>query len=281
MPKLTEQPILIEVESSSALTPKQLTEMEQKLKKLLNVRKIHFDLKVNPKLIQGISVKVGSVMIDTSISGMLNQFEAKLKKTPIKSMDIDKIATHFHEQIQNLTPTPNVVEIGTVLSVSDGVAHVNGLKNIAMGERVQFASHQEGIVLNLNPDTVDIMIFNDDNSILEGERVYRTGKMNLVPAGMNLLGRVVNALGQPIDGKPEPVADAYMPINAPAPGIIDRDKVNHPVQTGIKGIDALVPIGRGQRELIIGDRQTGKTALIIDTILAQKAYNDTDRKSVV
>ncbi len=274
MPKTKEKSILIEVESATALTPAQLKTLSQKLKSILGVSQIRFELKVNPKLMRGISVKVGSIVIDVSLKGMLNQFESELKRTPVKSINVDKIAAKFQEKIEKMSALPQVVEVGTVLSVSDGVAHVNGLKNIAMGERVQFASHQEGIVLNLNTDTVDIMIFNDDDSIQEGERVYRTSQMNKVPVGMTLLGRVVNALGHPIDGKEAPLTDTYLPINAPAPGIIDRDKVNKPVQTGIKGIDALVPIGRGQRELIIGDRQTGKTALIIDTILAQKTLND-------
>ena len=277
MPKTKEKPTLVEVESAIPLTPQQLESLQERLKSLLKINQLQFNLKVKPKLISGISVKVGSVVIDASLKGILSQFESELKKTTVQSMDAKKIAAKFQKEIGKLSAAPRVVEVGEVLSVSDGIARVNGLKNIEMGERVQFASHQEGIALNLNLDTVDIMIFNNDDTIQEGERVYRTGKPNTVPVGISLLGRVVNALGKPIDGKEELTPDAYFPINRSAPAIIDRDKVKHPVQTGIKGIDALVPIGRGQRELIIGDRQTGKTALIIDTILAQKAINESTK----
>ena len=160
-----------------------------------------------------------------------------------------------------------------MLSVSDGVARVEGLKSIASGERVIFESGQTGMALNLNPDVVDIVIFNDAQNIKEGASVSRTNQMNTVPVGMELLGRVLNPLGKPIDGKEGFENLPQHPVMAPAPGIIARSSVNKPIQTGIKGIDALVPIGRGQRELIIGDRQTGKTAIILDTILSQKEKN--------
>lgn len=232
MPKIKEKPTLVEVESAIPLTPQQLETLQDRLKTLLKINQLQFDLKVKPKLISGISVKVGSVVIDASLKGMLAQFESELKQTAVQSMDAKKIADQFQKKIGRLSAAPRVVEIGEVLSVSDGVARVNGLKNIAMGERVQFASHQEGIALNLNQDSVDILIFNDDDTIKEGERVYRTSQTNTVPVGMSLLGRVVNALGQPIDGKEELTPDAFLPMTRPAPGIIDRDKVNRPRSNG-------------------------------------------------
>lgn len=269
-----ENPPIVEVETAVALTEQQQLTLLKKLKSVLKDKEFILSTKVNPKLIQGLSVRLNSVMIDASLKGKLTQFENEIKQTRLNNMDMDQIGDLFTNKINQFETKPRVVEVGKVLAVSDGVAHVSGLKNIAMGERVEFASHLEGIALNLNPNSVDIMILNDDSTIEEGEEVYRTGRANTVPVGMELLGRVVNALGEPIDDKDPLSGLEQAPINAPAPGIIERASVNKPVQTGLKAIDALVPIGRGQRELIIGDRQTGKTTLIVDTILSQKAKNE-------
>jgi len=161
-------------------------------------------------------------------------------------------------------------EVGTVLNVGDGIARVFGLSNIMAGELVEFPGGIKGLALNLESSNVGVAIFGSDSNIKEGDEVKRTGKIASVPAGEGLLGRIVDALGAPVDGKPAFTASAMQPIELKAPGIIDHKNVHEPLQTGIKVIDALTPIGRGQRELIIGDRKTGKTTLAIDTIINQK-----------
>ena len=185
----------------------------------------------------------------------------------IKSSEITSI---LKERIENFHPGPEFIEVGRVLSVGDGVAKVYGLDDVSMGEMVVFDSEIKGMALNLGEDTVDIVLFGEDRGVHEGMEVRRTRDIVKVPVGMNLLGRVVNALGEPIDGKGPIRGEEFRPIDIKAPGIVGRKSVHEPMQTGIKAIDALVPIGRGQRELIIGDRQTGKTAIAIDTILNQK-----------
>jgi F-type H+-transporting ATPase subunit alpha len=185
----------------------------------------------------------------------------------------DEIGRVLKEQISKYNKNVEVAETGSVLSVGDGVARVYGLENVMAGELVEFSSGVQGMALNLESSQVGVVVFGEDRQIKEGDVVKRTKKIVSVPVGEALLGRVVNALGQPIDGKG--------PINTPhsrvvelkAPGIVYRKSVHEPMQTGLKAIDALVPIGRGQRELIIGDRQTGKTAIGIDTIINQKGQN--------
>jgi F-type H+-transporting ATPase subunit alpha len=174
------------------------------------------------------------------------------------------------KQIEDFSDLPEFKEIGQIISVGDGIAKVYGLDSVEAGEMVEFESGVQGMALNLEQDSVGIVIFGDDSKVKEGETVKRTGKIVQVPVGESLLGRVVDALGNPIDGKGPLKKVKYSPVEVKAPGIVARQSVSEPVQTGIKAIDALIPIGRGQRELIIGDRQTGKTAIAIDTILNQK-----------
>ncbi len=184
-----------------------------------------------------------------------------------------EISEILKKQIASFDTEANVAETGQVLSVGDGIARVFGLQNVMAGELVEFpAAGLKGMALNLETDNVGIVVFGEDRAIREGDTVSRTGRIVDVPVGKNLLGRVVDGLGQPIDGK-GPIEGERRLVEVKAPGIIPRKSVHEPVQTGIKAIDALIPIGRGQRELIIGDRQTGKTAVIIDTILNQKAIN--------
>src|SRR6195952_4114672 len=185
-----------------------------------------------------------------------------------------EISEILKKQIAAFDTEANVAETGQVLSVGDGIARVFGLQNVMAGEMVEFpTAGLRGMALNLETDNVGIVIFGDDKQIREGDTVSRTGSIVEVPTGPGLLGRVVDGLGNPIDGK-GPIADAKMSrVEVKAPGIIPRKSVHEPMQTGLKAIDALIPIGRGQRELIIGDRQTGKTAVIIDTIINQKAGN--------
>ncbi|GBQ24049.1 F0F1 ATP synthase subunit alpha [Gluconacetobacter sacchari] len=195
-----------------------------------------------------------------------------------------EISDILKQQIAAFDTTAEIAETGTILSVGDGIARVYGLQNVQAGEMVDFpASGQRGMALNLEGDNVGVVIFGDDSEMREGDTVARTGKVVEVPTGKALLGRVVDGLGNPIDGKGPLVGEVIMKrADVKAPGIMPRQSVSEPMQTGIKAIDALVPIGRGQRELIIGDRQTGKTAILIDTIVAQKPVNalGDDKKSL-
>ena len=185
-----------------------------------------------------------------------------------------EISEILKQQIASFDSEANVAETGQVLSVGDGIARVFGLQNVMAGEMVEFPSvGLRGMALNLETDNVGVVIFGDDKGIREGDTVSRTGSIVEVPAGRGLLGRVVDGLGQPIDGKGPLVDTKQMRVEVKAPGIIPRKSVHEPMQTGIKSIDSLIPVGRGQRELIIGDRQTGKTAVILDTILNQKVAN--------
>merc|ERR1711909_204111 len=185
-----------------------------------------------------------------------------------------EISSILEERILGAAPKENLEETGRVLSIGDGIARVYGLKNIQAEEMVEFSSGLKGMALNLEPDNVGVVVFGNDKLIKEGDVVKRTGAIVDVPVGMEVLGRVVDALGNPIDGKgPLGTSEKYR-IGQKAPGIIPRQSVSEPMQTGIKAVDSLVPIGRGQRELIIGDRQTGKTAVAIDTIINQKRVND-------
>ena len=193
-------------------------------------------------------------------------------------MDIKpaEISAILKKQIAGFGTEAEVAEVGEVLSVGDGIARVHGLDQVQAGEMVEFPGGIKGMALNLEVDNVGIVIFGDDRNIKEGDTVKRTGDIVDVPVGKDLLGRVVDALGNPIDGKGPIVTDDRARVEVKAPGIIPRKSVHEPVQTGLKAIDALIPIGRGQRELIIGDRQTGKTAVIIDTIINQRTVNESD-----
>ena len=185
----------------------------------------------------------------------------------------DEITKLIRDQIKNYENKLETSQTGTVILVGDGIAKVSGLDRCMSGELVEFPNGSYGMAQNLEEDVVSIVILGTDQGIKEGDIVKRTGKVVSVPVGEKLIGRVVNALGEPIDGKGPFEAEAYRPIEMPAPGIIDRKHVSVPLQTGIKAIDSMIPIGRGQRELIIGDRQTGKTTIATDTILNQKGKN--------
>ncbi|MFQ5953684.1 MAG: F0F1 ATP synthase subunit alpha [Kiloniellales bacterium] len=190
-----------------------------------------------------------------------------------------EISSILKEQIADFGTEADVAEVGQVLSVGDGVARVYGLDQVQAGEMVEFPNGLIGMALNLEIDNVGVVIFGDDRDIKEGDTVKRTGAIVEVPVGKELLGRVVDALGNPIDGKGPIEAAARGRVDVKAPGIVPRRSVHQPVQTGLKALDSLVPIGRGQRELIIGDRQTGKTAVAVDTIINQKMVNQSDDES--
>lgn len=186
------------------------------------------------------------------------------------AINANEISSLLKEQIEKFTPDFSVAETGVITYIGDGIARAHGLENAMSGELLEFSNGSYGMAQNLESTDVGIIILGDYSSIREGDTVKRTGKIMEVPVGEALIGRVVNPLGQPIDGMGEIKTDKTRPVEFPAPGVMQRKSVDKPLQTGIKAIDALVPIGRGQRELIIGDRQTGKTSIAIDTILNQK-----------
>ncbi|MCG7856091.1 F0F1 ATP synthase subunit alpha [Flavihumibacter sediminis] len=185
----------------------------------------------------------------------------------------DEISAILRQQLSNFNTSADLEEVGTVLQVGDGIARVYGLNNVRAGELVEFANGVKAIALNLEEDNVGVVLMGESSEIKEGDKVKRTGKIASIKVGDGLAGRVINTLGQPIDGKGPISGELYeMPLERKAPGVIFREPVKEPLQTGIKAIDAMIPIGRGQRELIIGDRQTGKTAIAVDTIINQKEF---------
>lgn len=215
----------------------------------------------------GFRLEVGSEIYDWSVNGRFQQLRNILVNVPSENGNIIPL---IKETINNWTPKAMAQEVGTVLTVGDGIATVSGLENATYGEILLFSSGVRGMVQDLRPGEIGCVLFGSDDDISAGSTVRRTGKTAGVPVGEAFLGRVIDALGAPIDGQGEIQADEYYPIEHPAPGIIDRQPVNTPMETGILAIDSMFPIGRGQRELIIGDRQTGKTAIATDAILNQK-----------
>ena len=196
------------------------------------------------------------------------------------ALNPSEISEILEREIGGIEQLGELQEVGYVITVGDGIAKVYGIDNVQAGEMVEFDSGVKGLVLNLESDMVGVVIMGDDSSVRQGDKVKRTGDILQTPVGPAMVGRVVDALGRPIDGKGDIVTKDYSRVEVKAPGIIGRKSVHEPVQTDTKAIDALIPIGRGQRELIIGDRQTGKTAIAIDTIINQKPAplvdNDTE-----
>ena len=182
----------------------------------------------------------------------------------------EEITSIIKNKIEHFNTSADINEVGTVIQVGDGIARVHGLNNVKSSELVDFGNGVKGMAMNLEYDNVGCVLMGSDQHIHEGGLVKRTGEVISIPVGEKVIGRVVSPLGQPLDGKGDIVAEKNMPLDIVAPGIIDRQPVKQPLQTGIKAIDSMVPIGKGQRELIIGDRQTGKTAIAIDTIINQK-----------
>jgi len=215
----------------------------------------------------GFRLEIGNDVYDWSKEGKFEQLREKLAYLAKHSDDVIPL---MKETVHNWTPEAIAREVGTVLTVGDGIATVEGLENATYGEILIFTDGIRGMVMELRRDEVGCILFSDEAPILEGSSVYRTGKTAGIPVGDDFIGRVVNPLGEPIDGRGAIEAKDYRPIESPAPGIIDRQPVNRPMETGLLAIDSMFPIGRGQRELIIGDRQTGKTAIALDTITNQK-----------
>ena len=236
-------------------------------------REIFLNKKVDPSILGGIIVQVGDKVYAASALRKLKKMEVVMNGIDIHDYALDKpeaMADAISAKLENYNVDADLEEVGIVEKIGDGIATVIGMKNAMAGELVELPHGVSGMVQNLNQDSVGIVLMGGETAIKEGDLVRRTGRIMEVPVGEALLGRVVSAIGAPIDGKGAIAAAEYRPVESPAHGIADRQSVDTPLQTGIKCIDALVPIGRGQRELIIGDRGTGKTAVAIDTIINQK-----------
>ncbi len=224
-----------------------------------------------PGFIGGLRLRIGDTVYDGTVSEELYQFESGIKKEPITSEEAAKeVLAEFSEKACSVVPKIHVYQLGRVLQVSDGICWMDGLADIMYGEVVEFECGERGMVLDIQPDRIGCVIFGEYENIESGSKVRRVGRIASVPVGESLLGRVVDAVGNPVDGMGHLSYSETRPVEHPAPGIPDRAPVGRPLHTGIKAIDALVPIGRGQRELIIGDRQTGKSAIALDAIINQK-----------
>ena len=247
------------------------TALEEKLGK-----KVRVNFLVDKKVLGGIKIRVGSKLFDDSLGNKLERLylvlSRRLENMSFKTSEISSVLT---KRIEEFDGSSQMAEVGEIISVGDGIARIYGLEKVQSGELLEFPGGIYGMALNLEEDNVGAVIFGEDRHIKEGDTVKRSGKIVETPVGKELLGRVLDGLGNPIDGKAPLKAKQTARVEVKAPGIVPRKSVSEPVQTGIKAIDSLIPIGRGQRELIIGDRQTGKTALIIDTILNQKKINET------
>ena len=268
-----------EVTSAAALTDANVAALKESLRAASGGREVALDMKVDPSIIGGLIVKLGSRMVDGSLENQAQRNSTRHERGRLMDIRAAEISSILKTQIANFGAEAHVTEVGQVLSVGDGIARAYGLDNVQAGEMVEFENGTRGMALNLEADNVGIVIFGADREIKEGQTVKRTGAIVDVPIGKALLGRVVDALGNPIDGKGPINAEKRARVDIKAPGIIPRKSVSEPMATGLKAIDAMIPIGRGQRELIIGDRQTGKTAIALDTILNQKPLNQGDDES--
>ena len=269
--------LYVDVITSNALNKKQQTQISELISRSLNVKKVLLNIKIDATLLGGFQLQIGSSLIDASVKAKLYQLQEALGKVSLADLSVEA----FGELLQRLSKEesvhPKVKQIGRVVSIKDGIVRVSGMKRTRAGELIDFPHGIKGIVFNLNPEYSDIVLLSNGSRLEEGDLAVQTGDVPKVSVGKELIGRIVNALGEPIDGAGELKVKNKMPLEASVPGIVDRQPVKTPFQTGIKVIDALVPIGLGQRELIVGDRQTGKTSLIIDSILNQKRVNEQAR----
>ena len=233
--------------------------------------KISLGVKEDLELIGGLRLRIGDTVYDATVAEQLYQLEKKIQKEPITTDEaVDEVLTEFREEIDAFEPKVCEYQLGRVMQISDGICWMDGLADIMYGEVIEFECGERGMILDIQPERIGCIVFGTYENIESGSKVRRVGRIASVPVGKELLGRVVDAIGNPIDGEGHIYAKEKRPIECKAPGILDRAPVNQPLHTGIKAVDALVPIGKGQRELIIGDRQTGKTAIAIDAILSQK-----------
>lgn len=229
---------------------------------------------IDETLLGGLRVEVGDTVYDGSVSHILKNFVNRKQDADYSKMQSERDFTQeVVRSIRSLDISIDVYQAGRVETVGDGICTVSGLSDVMSGEMLEFPGGIQGMVMDLNPSSVGVILLGEYQKLQEGDEARRSGKIISVPVGECMIGRVVDALGRPVDGKGKIHADEYRPVESPAPSVLNRQPVNVPLQTGIKAIDALIPIGRGQRELIIGDRQTGKTAIAVDTIINQKGQN--------
>ena len=231
------------------------------------------EIRLDPELLGGFTLTVDGYTYDCSVRGRMRQMGDALRSGEVPPDNPEELVENLRREIGDFQPKVEAMELGTVLEIGDGIVTADGLDRAAYGELVRFENGAEGMVMDLRKDQVGIILLGSEEGLGEGSQVRRTGRTVEVPVGEALLGRVVNALGEPVDGKGPILTDSFRQIERVASGVITRKSVDTPLQTGIKAIDSMVPIGRGQRELIIGDRQTGKTAIAIDTIINQKGQN--------
>ena len=232
--------------------------------------RLRLETGTDPALVGGLLLRIGDTVYDNSLKGMLSRIRDSVS---IQTHDDKNIVRALKAELSKADRSVKVYQRGTVVSVTDGICRVSGVSDAMAGELIEFRDGLRGMVMDLEKDNVGVVLLGDYSNLQEGDEVRRSGRIIEVPVGEELIGRVVDALGNPIDGLGEIRARHTRPIESQAPGVIQRQPVSQPMQTGIKAIDALVPIGRGQRELIIGDRQTGKTAIAIDTVINQKGKN--------
>ncbi|MBQ3276324.1 MAG: F0F1 ATP synthase subunit alpha [Oscillospiraceae bacterium] len=264
--------LYVTLTSASPLAPELVDKVREKATDMVQAAggEISFWVRENSELLGGLQLRIGDTIYDFSIADKLYRLGKTLKERPVTETDGDSMISGMRKAVQDMELGIDVFQVGRVISVSDGICWLDGLVDIMYGELVEFVNGQRGMVMDIQPDRVGCIIFGRYDHIDSYSRVRRLNIMASVPVGEAMLGRVVDALGNPIDGKGRIWTNERRPIEYNAPAIPDRMSVSVPLHTGIKAIDALVPIGRGQRELIIGDRQTGKSALVIDTILSQK-----------
>ena len=266
--------VSLRISSAEELDKKQFSDIEAAvgaaLRETGETPELHCECEIRPELIGGVRLQLGDTVYDGSAAGLLERTRTQIAKTDTTDHDLLEA---LRRQLSQVDQRPEIYQIGTVVSVSDGICRVSGVSDAMAGELLEMKGGLRGMVMDLEQDNVGVVLLGNYDNLQAGHWVRRTGRITEVPVGSKLIGRVVDALGNPLDGAGELECHHSRPIESPAPGVIDRKSVSVPMQTGIKAIDALVPIGRGQRELIIGDRQTGKTAIALDAIINQKGKN--------
>ncbi len=252
---------------------KQLRGLKEFVLKQTGADSAELEIVKDASLIGGFTIQIGNTLYDRSIKSKLSEMKISLASQVKRNAGSDNIISILREDVESFKFTTDGEEVGSVISVGDGIALINGLDDVMYGEIVIFESGVKGMVQDIKSDTVGCILFGADDDVSAGSRVKRSHKMAGIPVGEGYIGRVVNALGEAIDGRGDIEAEDYRLVEQPAPSIVDRKSVSKPLETGILAIDSMFPIGRGQRELIIGDRQTGKTSIALDTIINQKGKN--------
>ncbi|MBR6405865.1 MAG: F0F1 ATP synthase subunit alpha [Lachnospiraceae bacterium] len=270
---LQNEPLRVEIRCLVPPTEEQQMKISAFMRKKYGADEVEIVIRKDPSVVGGFNIFVGDDNYDWSTLGRIRQLRASIQALP-KEQKVDNIISLLREDIRDFELTSGYQQVGEVLTVGDGIAVISGLREVEYGEIVLFDCGIKGMVQDLRPDgTTGIVLFGDPTEIIAGSRVVRTRRTAGIPISNRILGRMIDPLGKPIDGGEDIGAKEYFPIERPAPGIIERKSVSKPMETGLLAIDSMFPIGRGQRELLIGDRQTGKTSIAIDTILNQKGKN--------